>query len=201
MSKLKGLDIISLTDHNSGSNLEAMEEAAKQNGLIFVPGIEVTTREEVHVLVYFSALEPAVRFADSIYDSLPDIRNRPEIFGNQIIMNAHDSPGGTLVKLLLQASPYTIEEVISMAKSSGGIAVPAHINRDSFSVISNLGFIPEGLFGCVEIKQGLPCPDINPDYMILNSSDAHQLGDISEPINTLCNISSAEDFISCLGIY
>lgn len=198
MSKLKGLDIISLTDHNCGHNLEAMDHEAKQNGLIFVPGVEVTTREEVHVLVYFKSLSPAVTFAEKIYDSLPDIKNRPGIFGNQIIMSKYDRRSGTLEKLLLQASPYTIEQISSMAKSSGGWAVPAHINRDSFSVISNLGFIPEGLFRFVEVKKDSPCPAISPYYKVLYSSDAHQLGDISEPLNTLGGISSAEDFISLL---
>lgn len=194
MAKLKGLSVISLTDHNCGANLPAMDKAAKQNGLIFIPGIEVTTREEVHVLVYFADLSPAVRFADTVYSSLPDIGNRPDIFGSQIKMDENDRPAGTLQKLLLQASPYSIEEIVDMAKLSGGCAVPAHINRDSFSVLSNLGFIPEGLFKAVEAVKGLPCPPLSPEYKVLYSSDAHQLGDISEPLYAL-PLTDAQDFL------
>lgn len=194
MAKLKGLNIISLTDHNCGANLAAMDKAARQNGLVFIPGIEVTTREEVHVLVYFADLSPALRFADTVYASLPDIGSRPDIFGNQIVMDEDDRPSGTRDKLLLQACAYTIEEIADMANRAGGCAVPAHINRDSFSVISNLGFIPDGLFKAVEVVKALPCPAINPGYKVLHSSDAHQLGDISEPINAL-PISSGQDFI------
>lgn len=199
MAKLKGLDIISLTDHNSGSNLTSMNEAAKNYGLIFIPGIEVTTREEVHVLVYFPALSPAAHFSDNIYDSLPDIKNRPEIFGNQVIMNGNDTPAGTAEKLLIQATPYSIEELAGMAKKEGGCAVPAHINRDSFSVLSNLGFIPEGLFKCVEVTKTLPLPDIGEGYKVLTSSDAHRLGDISERVNFIAHISSAEEFIAYIS--
>lgn len=196
MAHLKGLDLISLTDHNAGDNLEAMSYEAEKLGLIFVPGIEVTTREEVHVLVYFAELETAVRFGGIVYGSLPDISNRPGIFGEQTIMDKNDCPKGTHGKLLLQASSFSVDDIAGMAKDAGGCAVPAHINRDSFSLLSNLGFIPPGLFSCVEIASSLPCPAISPEYKTLRSSDAHNLGDISEPLNTLEDISSPRDFIS-----
>ena len=93
------------------------------------------------------------------------------------------SPAGELPKLLLQATPYSVDELVTMARAAGGAAVPAHINRDTFSVISNLGFIPPGLFNYVEVAQGLPCPRIGSAYKPLYSSDAHSLGAISEPVN------------------
>lgn len=199
MARLKGLNLISLTDHNTGGNLEAMSAEAKSCGLIFIPGIEVTTREEVHVLAYFASLKEAVRFGETIYGSLPDIQCRPDIFGEQTVMDANDNKAGTLDKLLLQASSYTIEEITRMARDAGGGAVPAHINRDSFSVLSNLGFIPFGLFSCVEISDSLPCPPVDAAYNILRSSDAHNLGDISEPVNSLCGVACPEDFISYIS--
>ena len=200
MAELKGLGIISLTDHNSGSNLEAMADAAQMHGLIFVPGIEVCSQEEVHVLTYFPDLETAVSFADGIYESLPEISNDPLIFGNQIIMDTSDKQAGRLDKLLLQATPYTIDEIAGMASFAGGCCVPAHINRDSFSVFSNLGFMPPGLFRCVEIVKSLPCPAIDEGYKVLYSSDAHYLGDISEPNNRFQNISSASDFVAYVNL-
>lgn len=201
MATIKGLSIIALTDHNSGRNLPAMSKAAEEFGLAFVPGIEVTTVEEVHVLTYFKDLCTAVEFGDMLYASLPGISNRPDIFGCQILMDELDEPMGELDKLLLQATPFPITELTRMAVSAGGCAVPAHINRDSFSVFANLGFLPPGLFNTVEVCACLPCPSLDPSIQILHSSDAHQLGDISEPIRTTSLFHDAAtlvDFINCL---
>ncbi|MDD5017066.1 MAG: PHP domain-containing protein [Eubacteriales bacterium] len=195
MARLKGLSVISLTDHNAGHNLEAMALAAKAQDLIFVPGIEVTTREEVHVLVYFPGLRTAIDFGDRLYGSLPDIDNRPEIFGSQIVMDVAGIQSGTLDKLLLQATPYSIDDIVDMAKAAGGGAVPAHINRDSFSILSNLGFIPPGLFACVEIADALPCPAVDASLRKIFSSDAHSLGSISEPRNYFPGFSTVKDLI------
>ena len=199
MAHLKGLSIISLTDHNAGCNLAPMAEAAAAHDLVFIPGVEATSREEVHVLIYFAELDDAVRFTDKLYDSLPDIPNRPDIFGDQIIMGRDDIPCGTLDKLLLQATPYSVNELVDMAKRSGGAAVPAHINRDSFSILSNLGFLPDGLFSCVEISQSHPCPPVDASCRRLYSSDAHDLGAISEPVHTLENITNSKQFINLLN--
>jgi hypothetical protein len=172
-----------------------MAKTAAEYGLIFVPGIEVTTIEEVHVLTYFSDVDTAVTFGETLYDSLPDIQNRPDIFGNQIIMDERDHQKGTLNKLLLQATPFSLDDLVRMAKAAGGCAVPAHINRDSFSILANLGFLPPGIFGCVEVVKGLPCPDLDSNLKVLHSSDAHNLGTISEPSEMLSSISSANEFI------
>lgn len=195
MAHIKGLSIISLTDHNSGRNLLPMAEAAEEYGIMFIPGIEVASSEEVHILAYFAELQSAIDFGETIYGSLPDIKNRPDIFGEQIIVS-NDSRSGVLDKLLLQASAYSIDDIVKIVKCAGGCAVPAHINRDSFSVISNLGFIPSNLFSCVEVADSLPCPPIDAAYKVLHSSDAHDLGSISEPLNTIDGISCISDFIS-----
>ena len=200
MAKLKGLRIVSLTDHNAGHNLPAMADAAAENGLIFIPGVEATSREEVHVLIYFAELDDAMQFTADLYDSLPNIPNRPDLFGEQIIMDSYDKPCGTLGKLLLQATPYSINELVSMAKQAGGRAVPAHINRDSYSILSNLGFIPDGLFTCVEISQSHPCPEIDAHYRRLYSSDAHHLGAISEAENTFENFTNSKHLLDYLDI-
>lgn len=200
MAKLKGLSMIALTDHNSGGNLAAMDAAAREAGLVFVPGVEATSREEAHILIYFAALGDAQRFTQNLYDSLPDIANRPELFGRQLLIDERDQPAGELGKLLLQATPYSVDELALKARAAGGAAVPAHINRDSFSILSNLGFIPPGLFCFVEVAQGLPCPDIGGGYQILHSSDAHTLGAISEAVHWLCGVKTAQDFIALLNL-
>lgn len=201
MAHIKGLSLIALTDHNAAQNLQAMAKAAAEYGLVFIPGIEVNTSEEVHVLTYFAEVDAAVTFGETLYDALPDIQNRPDIFGNQMIMDASDNTKGILSKLLLQVVPFSIDDIVRMAKASGGCAVPAHINRDSFSLLANLGFLPPGLFGCVEVVKNLPCPDLDSRLKVLHSSDAHELGAISEPIEMFNGIINAKDFIDFVNTF
>ncbi len=197
MARLKGLGMIALTDHNSGGNLGAMDAAAREAGLVFVPGVEATSREEVHILAYFAALPEALCFTQTLYNSLPDIANHPELFGRQLLMNDADAPSGELPKLLLQASPFSAEELAAMAREAGGAAVPAHVNRDSYSLIANLGFIPPGLFRWIEVTESLPLPPLTEPYRILHSSDAHTLGSIAEASYAL-DVGSAAEFIALL---
>jgi hypothetical protein len=201
MAHIKGLSLVSLTDHNCGRNLPAMANAAKTFGLVFVPGIEITSREEVHVLAYFDDVGAAVEFGERMYASLAPVPNRPEIFGRQIQMNMHDSIAGEADKLLLTATSYTIDELAVMVKKHGGCAVPAHINRDSFSVFSNLGYFPVNLFQCAEVSDQTPLPAMPPGLCLLRSSDAHQLEDISEPDFFLNDISRASDLVFFINNY
>lgn len=110
-------------------------------------------------------------------------------------MNENDEPTCELPKLLLQAAPFSIEEIVRRAQEAGGCAIPAHVNRTSFSVLANLGFMPPGLFRAAEVSPDLPCPPLNDALYILHSSDAHNLGDISEPHNLLSNIHNPSEFI------
>lgn len=199
MAYIKGLSVISLTDHNTGENLAAMAKAAAKYNLIFVPGVEVTSEEEVHLLVYFSNVSNAEQFCSDIYQSLPEVKNRPNIFGNQIIMSDDDQPSRTLEKLLLQATSYPIESIMAMAQTYSGIVVPAHIDRDSFSLLSNLGYIPPGLFRCLEIRNPDNTQPYSSNFCILHSSDAHQLRDISEALHTMRTVKCPHDVISWLS--
>ncbi len=187
MSLIKGLNFISLADHNTAKNLPAITEVGERVGVKIIPGIEVTTKEEVHVLCYFRDLKDAVTFGDLIYDSLPPIKNIPEIFGQQNIYNSKDEIIGTLEKLLINACPYSIEDIFDMVKDYQGVMVPAHINKLSNSILSILGFMPENLkIGLVEVYQKLPVDkNIFKNYKVLYNSDAHQLTDISERVNFL----------------
>ena len=94
MSVLKGLDIIGVTDHNSAKNAAAVFEAGKRAGLVVVPGMELCTLEEVHLLCLFKNLEDVENFQDIVYGNLPPIKNREDIFGSQIIMNSRDEITG-----------------------------------------------------------------------------------------------------------
>ncbi len=198
MSYIKGLNIISVTDHNTTRNLPAVIKSSN-NKIKVIPGIEVTTKEEVHVLCYFKNLNEAMQFGEIIYLSLIDIMNNPKLFGEQNIYNENDEIIGTIDKLLLSASSYSLSEINSMVEEYHGIMVPAHINKKSNSMLNTLGFIPDSLnINFIELYDEL---DINEKYMkrynVLRNSDAHILTDISEPINymELKNVDGVFDYL------
>jgi PHP family Zn ribbon phosphoesterase len=185
MASIKGLDVISVTDHNTARNLPAVAEAGENAGVKIVPGIEVTSREEVHILCYFKKLKPAVDFGELIYSSLPDIKNNDAIFGPQNIYDSNDVITGKLTKLLLNASSYTVDELCTLAAKFGGIIVPAHINKKSNGILGILGFIPTDLkIDFVEVYKKTETDErYLKRYKVLRNSDAHQLTEISEALN------------------
>ncbi len=187
MALLKGLDLIAITDHNSCANLEAVIDVGRNQGIMVVPGIEVQTKEEVHLVCLFKKLDKALEFGKLIYDSLPDIPNNEELFGRQFILNTEDQIVGKAEKLLLSSSSYSIDDVFKFVKNMEGLCIPAHVDRPGYSIISNLGFIPPNLgIQTVEFsKKETPeqnyakMPYLRP-YRYVVSSDAHYLWDISE---------------------
>lgn len=197
MAYIKGLDVIALTDHNCGKNLPAMAAATEQFGLMFVPGIEATTAEEVHLLSYFKNLDSALKYCSIVYDSLPNLKNNQYIFSNQIIYNEKDEKSGTEEKMLAQASSYTLEQLSQLTKEHGGAPVPAHITRSSFSLISNLGYVPEGLFEAVELYR---CTPYKTELKTLCSSDSHSLQDIQEKCKKFVNIYTISQIIDYLTL-
>lgn len=187
MAYIKGLNIISVTDHNTVKNFPAVCSVAQGLGIEAVPGMEVTTREEVHVLCYFRTYEDAEKFGDLIYESLPEIENNPLLFGEQNIYNSDDEITGSLNKLLINASRYSIDEVYQLVQRYHGVSVPAHINKKSNGVLGILGFIPINLeFKFVEIYSKAEIDErLIKRYNVLRNSDAHNLPDISEPVNSM----------------
>lgn len=184
MSIIKGLDIIAVTDHNSCGNVRAVMEAAGDN-LLVVPGMEVETSEEVHMVCLFPTIESAEKMEKIIRDGSNFVKNRPEIFGNQYYMNAEDEVVGEEADLLVSASGLDIYQVVENVTNLDGVAIPAHIDRTSYSVLSNLGFIPPDLnVSAVEITAANRevMKEQYGDYFILTDSDAHYLGDISEKL-------------------
>ena len=179
MAFLKGLDAIAVTDHNACDNVAAVTEAAGDR-LLVIPGMEIQTEEEVHILAYFRTLGDALSFSDEIRGHLPGIPNRPELFGHQWIMDAEDNMVGERADMLLTSTDLSLDETVALIREKGGIAVPAHVDRDSYSILSQLGFMPRHLpFTSIEVSHGGVNP-LGDEWRILTSSDAHRLGDILE---------------------
>ena len=186
MAYIKGLQAIAVTDHNTGRNLPYVKEAADHYGLIFLPGMEITTKEEVHLLGYFKDVETAVEVGEIFSSHLPPMKNKPDFFGNQLVMNTDDEMVDIEDRLLIGATDLDLEEGTRIIREHGGAAVPAHINR-GHGLLTNLGLFPaEPEFPVVEVRNEL---DVN-DKLVgnrrrLQSSDAHHLGDILEAVYDL----------------
>lgn len=183
MALLKGLDIIALSDHNSAGNLRAVAKAAGSR-LLVIPAIEVESAEEVHIVCYFPSVDRAEQFSEELKAQLPPIENRPDIFGRQLYLNEKDEVTGEEHQLLVCASGLSIEQVFSLTSNYGGASVPAHIDRSSSSILSNLGFIPPDLpVSALEItaKSRAELEQKYAGFRILTNSDAHYLEDIAEP--------------------
>lgn len=181
MAALKGLNMIAVSDHNTAAHLPAIEKVAKGIGVSLLPAMELTTREEVHLLAYFRTVQKAVEFSELIYPHLPNIRNRPEFFGPQQQLDSEDEPVREESKLLISALALSIDKLTAMLRERGAFPVPAHINRTGNGILNALGFLPPNLdFRVLEISKNLP---IDPGYehcARLHSSDAHYLPDILE---------------------
>jgi len=204
MAYIKGLNMIAVTDHNTIENYKAIEKIAQGLGILVVPGIEINTKEEVHILSYYKDYKSAKAVSDLIYESLPNIFNKSDIFGEQNIYNENDEIIGRLDKLLISASKYSIGEICTIVNKYNGVIVPAHINKKSNGILGVLGFFPTDInFEFIEISKSHELGERNKkmvmNYKKLVSSDAHILENISEPINYI-NLEKLEDIYSYLNI-
>ena len=186
MALLKGLDAIAVCDHNSTKNVGAIAKVAGAAGLTFIPGMEMTTAEEVHVLALFETVGQAEAFGELIYGALPEIPNKPDYFGNQLIMDEEDRITGTLEKLLISALPFDLEACCTLAAQYGGYTIPAHINKGANSILANLGFFPRQVsFRTIEVVKGLRIDNDISGFQQIHSSDAHDLAQISERVYSI----------------
>ena len=190
MAALKGLQIVALTDHNSCKNCPAFFEACKKQGIIAVAGMELSTAEDVHIVCLFERLEDAMAFDEEIHGHLMNIENRPEIFGNQLILDGDDNTVGTESKLLISATDLWMGDAVELAKKYGAHVHPAHVDREANGIISVLGDIPSDYgFDCLEFNELSSVEEIKRKYPVAKdalhvvSSDAHYLWDINEADN------------------
>jgi predicted metal-dependent phosphoesterase TrpH len=180
-AQAKGLSLISLTDHNSTRNCPTFFSLCKKAGLFCLGGAEVTTREECHVLCLFEELGTVMEFGKYAEAHLPDVRNQPEIFGDQVYVNEQDEILGHVEKYLGNATTISFYDLCREVKARGGLVIPAHVDRLVFGLISQLGFIPpEPIVDALEVYHA-SCSAVNlgqHPYALVSSSDAHLPQDI-----------------------
>ncbi len=140
-----GLDLIAVTDHNTTENTAAVIEAAGGTGLAVLAGIEMTTAEEVHVLGLFEAGTALGPFQTEVYENLPDLPAKMKFVDDQVIVDAEDFVTGFCPHCLFGATLFSVQDAVALIHRYGGLAIACHVDRESFSIISQLGFIPPGL--------------------------------------------------------
>jgi PHP family Zn ribbon phosphoesterase len=180
----RGIQVIAITDHNASANIAAVQSAALGSGLVVLPGMELQTREEVHLLCLFDTLDQVSALQASVDQRLPPIKNRPDFFGEQFVVDATGDYIRSDERLLLTSVDLSLEEAVMAVRQAGGLVIPAHVDRKAFSLLSILGFVPPELaFPALEIsfrhtpdsaRQAFPQIA---GYPLIQSGDVHNLGD------------------------
>lgn len=192
MAKLNGLDVCALTDHNTTANCPAFVTACEFYGVVPICGMELTTSEDVHMICLFDTLEKATEFGAFVYDRMIPFPNRPEIFGDQLIMNEDDEVIRTEERLLLNATSISIDEAYSTVTGMGGACHPAHIDRDANGIVAMLGVFPdEPDFTAYELNDAANEADLEQRFPKLKTlkrivcSDAHYVANMAQRENFL----------------
>ncbi|MBO4342792.1 MAG: PHP domain-containing protein [Clostridia bacterium] len=202
MAAVAGLNIAALTDHNTCLNCPAFFKAARARGIIPVAGMELTTAEDIHLVCLFDSLEGAMAFGEYVDSQRIKIKNRKDIFGNQIIIDEEDRPAGEEEYFLSNATAITLEQAPAAAEKYGGVCFPAHIDREANGIVAVLGTFPESpAFTCAEFRDGGNIEEYHKKYPALKdnipivSSDAHYLWLINDAANSIELDGETEDEI------
>jgi PHP family Zn ribbon phosphoesterase len=185
-ARKQGLALIAITDHNSAENVAAVRTAATRDRTspdpVVIAGMEVTSVEEAHMVVLFATPEQALDMQEIVYERLLPGKNDEERFGLQVVASPFDEVDGINDRLLIGATSMSVDEVVATAHRIGGMAFAAHIDRESFSLLIQLGFIPPGLaLDAVEVSPRIPLDEAPArfadcaEYPFVTASDAHRL--------------------------
>ena len=180
----KGLDMIAICDHNSARNTAATRRAARGGGLTVLPGIEVSSSEEIHILGLFGSDEAAEAMQEEVYSRLRG-QNDEEVFGYQVVVDEEDQVEDLDQRLLIGASTLGVDRVVDLIHRLGGLAVASHVDREGFGIFGQLGFIPDNLaLDALEVSRRADYEAVrarhrqSQDYALITSPDAHYLEDI-----------------------
>jgi len=189
-AKSKELDVIGICDHNSSENIDSIKKAGEKNNLKVLGGMEITSKEEAHILALFDDDKDLFKLQEIVYKNLKG-ENNEELFGYQLVVNEHNKIVDLNKKLLIGATELTVDSIVELIQSLNGLAIASHVDRERFSLIGQLGFVPEGL----ELD-GL---ELSPTYMskkkklefpmalglpLVTFSDAHYIDDIGKTSTT-----------------
>jgi PHP family Zn ribbon phosphoesterase len=185
-AKEVGLHVISITDHNMVENCLYANEIGKKLGITVLFGMELQTLEEIHLLAFFDTYNLALAFQEKIYSLLPDIQNDADYFGDQVVVNEDNEIVRFEDRLLLNSAQISITDAAAWIKNHGGLCIPSHVDSPTFSIISQLGYMPEDLpCDALEVRNNENVAELLPfimrkDIPFVSFSDAHYLVDIGK---------------------
>ena len=203
-----GIDIIAITDHNAADNVTAALQAAKLTGVTVLPGMEVETREEVHLIVLFDKMRQLREWENFVNAHRSPAANDPVKFGAQFIVDEEDNLIAEKPEMLLAPLRAGLEEVSAKAVSLGGICIASHVDRPAYSIISQLGFLPPGAaLAAVEVSRNHTVQGARDKFPairsrpIVTNSDAHTIDDFIEGPKTIFYVKepSIQEIIMALN--
>lgn len=183
----KKIDILAITDHNSTKQAPLIMEMAEKNGIYVLPGAEVNSSEEVHCLTLFETIDQINQFQFFIDQHMVPIPNKPETFGDQVVVDADEMIVEEVKHLLITALDVPLLEIEQKAHQLGGLVIPAHVDRSYNGIVSQLGFIPNDLkIDAIELSKNADLETwqtngkLPEGVAVIRSSDAHHPNQLGE---------------------
>lgn len=178
----RGINLMAVTDHNTTANVAAVQKAAADSDVTVLPGMELQTKEEVHLLCLFDTLDQMAAWQIFVDNRMPRLENNIEYFGEQFVVDETGEFIRREEQLLLTSAQISLDEAVAEVTRLEGLAIPAHVNRSSFSLIANLGFVPVDIpFEALEISRHITpaaaqetFPQLQ-QYPLIQSGDVHYL--------------------------
>ena len=178
------ITLLAITDHNSSANIAAVQAAAAETQLTVLPGMELQTQEEVHLLCLFDTLDQMDAWQTQVDRHLPAIPNNPDFFGEQFVVDETGEFIRREQRLLSNSVEISLEDAVKGIRALGGLAIPAHVNRRMYGLLASLGFVPPDIhFEALEISRHLSYDQAVQQfpqlagYPLIQSGDVHQLDD------------------------
>jgi len=177
----RNIDIIAITDHNASANVQAVQKAALGSPLKVLAGMEVQSREDVHLLCLFENFETLAIWQSAVDTALPEMENNAEFFGEQFVVDENGDFIRREPRLLLTSTHFSIDEIFERVNTLGGLVIPAHVNRSSYGLFPTLGLLSDQWpILALEISRHLTPEKAVATYPALNGIPLIQSGDVHQ---------------------
>jgi hypothetical protein len=181
-ARAAGLDLIAVTDHNAANNVAAVRAACGGRPAV-LGGMEVTSREEVHLIVLFPGDGPLEAFQEAVHARLPDTADE-RVVREQVVADADDTVAGFCRKLLWGAADLSLEELVARTHALGGLAAAAHADREGFGILGQLGFVPPALpLDALEVRDPAVRRIEGSALPLYTASDAHRPSEVGTRVS------------------
>lgn len=178
-----GIDMVAIADHNSAGNVAAAVRAGREAGVHVIAAMELTSKEEAHVLAFFGSIEEAIRMQGEVFKYLPKMQVPKDDHRHwQVLVDEHDEVHGFEQRMLLGTTGMLLAELVRKIHEMGGVAVASHVDREAFSVMSQMGFVPQEIdfdgFEVIRPERAKAVLPFHQGASLIMSSDSHRLADI-----------------------